>query len=169
MNKLIPEERIEKTIYLLRGQKVMLDKDLSHLYGVMTGELNRAVRRNLDRFPEDFMFQLNKQELDNLICQFGTSRWGGTRKLPLAFTEQGVAMLSSVLRSKRAIQVNIQIMRTFTKLRRILASHKELLKKIEAMESKYDGQFKIVFGAIKALIEPPIKPKEKIGFRLPKA
>lgn len=164
MARIIPEERIEKVIYLIRGQKVMADIHLAELYCVKTKELNKAVKRNLDRFPADFMFQLNSEEIDNLRFHFGTSRWGGRRYKPYVFTEQGVAMLSSVLKSKRAVQVNIQIMRTFTRLRQILASHKELLKKIEEMESKYDGQFKIVFDAIKELMKPPTNSEKKIGF-----
>ena len=142
----------------------MLDRDLAQLYGVTTSNLNKAVRRNIERFPEDFMFQLSKEEFEDLKFHFGTSSWGGTRKLPYAFTENGVAMLSSVLNSDRAIKVNIQIMRTFTKLREMLMTHKDLKKKIEAMEEKYDYQFKIVFDAIKELLEPPIKTKKKIGF-----
>ena len=142
----------------------MLDKDLAALYQVETSQLTRQVRRNIERFPEDFMFQLVKEEFDNLMCQNGISSWGGTRKMPLAFTEQGVAMLSGILNSKRAIQVNIQIMRTFTKLREMILSHKELQRKIEAMERKYDHQLKIVFDAIKQLLEPPAKPKRQIGF-----
>ena len=163
---LIPQEIIESKIFLIRGRKVMLDRDLAALYGVTTGNLNRAVRRNLDRFPEDFMFQLINQEVKNLIFQFGTSRWGGTRKLPYAFTENGVAMLSSILNSKRAIQVNIQIMRIFTRLREILASHKDLARRLDNLEKKNDGQFKIVFDALRALMTPPVKPKRKIGFNL---
>jgi len=165
MSNIIPEEKIEKTIYLIRGQKVMLDRDLAGLYGVMTRDLNKAVRRNPDRFPTDFMFQLTRKEFENLMFHFGTSRWGGTRKLPLAFTELGVAMLSSVLNCKRAIQVNIQIMRTFTRLRQILASHKDILKKIEDLEGKYDRQFKVVFDALRKIIAPPATPKKRIGFR----
>jgi hypothetical protein len=166
MKDLIPTERIETCILLLRGQKVMLDVDLAKLYGVTTFNLNKAVKRNLDRFPEDFMFQLNYQEVRNLIFQIGISSWGGTRKLPRAFTEQGVAMLSSVLKSKRAVQVNIEIMRAFVKLREMLASHKDLALKLAEMEKKYDSQFKVVFDAIRELmtpIEPP--PKPRIGFR----
>jgi hypothetical protein len=166
MKDLIPTERIEKCILLLRGQKVILDKDLAALYGVSTKNLNKAVSRNLDRFPDDFMFQLDLQEVINLKFQFGTSSWGGTRKLPRAFTEQGVAMLSSVLNSKRAVQVNIEIMRAFVKLRELLASHKDLAFKLAEMEKKYDSQFKVVFDAIRELmtpIEPPSKPR--IGFR----
>ncbi|MDH4027535.1 MAG: ORF6N domain-containing protein [Nitrospirota bacterium] len=122
MKDIIPQEIIEQKILLIRGYKVMLDRDLALLYDVETKVLNKAVRRNIERFPSDFMFQLTKDEFDNLKFQFGTSSWGGTRKLPLVFTENGVAMLSTVLSSKRAIQVNIQIMRTFTKIRKMLAS-----------------------------------------------
>ena len=157
-------ERIESKIYFVRGQKVMIDRDLAELYGVTTGNLNKAVDRNLDRFPDDFMFQLTKAEFKNLIFQFGTSSWGGTRKLSRAFTEQGVAMLSSVLHSKRAVQVNIQIMRTFTKLRALLSTHKDLQRKIEEMEKKYDQQFRVVFDTIRALITPPETKRKKIGF-----
>ncbi|MBU0701997.1 ORF6N domain-containing protein [bacterium] len=165
MDQLIPIEGIEARILLIRGQKVMLDRDLAELYGVETNQLTRQVRRNIVRFPADFMFQLTREEVTNLMCHFGTSSWGGTRKLPFAFTEQGVAMLSSVLNSKRAILVNIQIMRTFTKLRTILASHEDLRKKIEAMENKYDTQFKVVFDAIKSLMSPLTKEQREIGFR----
>jgi hypothetical protein len=135
-NSLLPLERIESKIYLIRGKKIMFDRDLAELYGVETRILNRAVRRHLDRFPEDFMFQLNKNELGIWISQIGISNREkmGLRKAPLVFTEQGVAMLSSVLNSKRAIQVNIQIMRTFTKLREMLATNKELREKIEKLE-----------------------------------
>ena len=141
----------------------MLDRDLALLYGVETKQLTRQTRRNIDRFPEDFMFRLTKEEI--LKCQFGTSRWGGTRKLPYVFTEHGILMLSSVLNSKRAIQVNIQIMRTFIKLRKILESHKELIRKIEDMEKRYDSQFKVVFETIKKLLQPPpAKEKRIIGF-----
>ncbi|MBI4810693.1 MAG: ORF6N domain-containing protein [Ignavibacteriales bacterium] len=166
MKALIPIEVIEKKIFLLRGQKVMLDKDIAELYGVETYNLNKAVKRNIDRFPIDFMFQLTEEEFKNLIFHFGISKWGGTRKLPYAFTEQGVAMLSSVLRSKRAVQVNIEIMRAFVKLRELLATHKELARKLEELEKKYDSQFKIVFEAIHQLMLPPEKPKRQIGFRV---
>ncbi|MFH0775245.1 MAG: ORF6N domain-containing protein [bacterium] len=165
MDQLVPIERIESKILLIKGQKVMLDRDLAELYGVETGQLTRQVRRNIDRFPVDFMFQLTKKEFANLKCHFGTSSWGGTRKLPYAFTEQGVAMLSSVLNSKMAILVNIQIMRTFTKLRLMLASNEDLRRKIEGMERKYDANFKIVFDAIRSLMTPPTKEQMKIGFR----
>ena len=165
--ELIPSENIvEKRILLIRGQRVMLDTDLAGLYGVTTKRLNEQVKRNQKRFPSDFMFQLTKEEFDNLIFQFGISRWGGTRKLPYAFTEQGVAMLSSVLRSKRAAQVNIEIMRTFVKLRELLANHKELARKLEDLEKKYDSQFRIVFDAIRQLMIPPEKTKRQIGFRV---
>lgn len=164
MSNIIPEEIIENKILFLRGKKVMLDKDLATLYRVETFNLNKAVKRNIDRFPEDFMFQLNNEEFKNLIFHFGISSWGGTRKLPYAFTENGVAMLSSVLNSKRAVQVNIQIMRTFTRFREMLLTHKDLKQKIEAMEKKYDYQFKVVFDTIKQLLEPPQKPKKRIGF-----
>ncbi len=136
------------------------------LYGATTGNLNKAVRRNIERFPEDFIFQLSKDEYDSLRFQFGIIKKGQHSKyLPQAFTQEGIAMLSGVLNSKRAIQVNIQIMRTFTKLRVMLSTHKELKQKIETMERKYDKQFKIVFDALRKLIEPPEKPKGKIGFR----
>jgi hypothetical protein len=161
---LVPQEKIEQKIILIREHKVMLDKDLAMLYRVTTGNLNKAVTRNIDRFPKDFMFRLTREEFNNLIFHFGTSNWGGTRKPPRVFTEHGILMLSSVLNSKRATQVNIQIMRTFVKLRRMLLAHKELLKKIEDMEKRYDSQFKIVFEAIQQLIAPPQKPKRRIGF-----
>lgn len=162
---IVPAERILRLILLIRGQKVILDADIAALYGVQTGMLVRAVKRNLDRFPPDFMFQLSKDEFDNLRCQFGTSSsWGGRRYAPYAFTEQGVAMLSSVLKSKRAVRVNIEIMRTFVKLREILATHKDLARKISAMEQKYDGQFKVVFEALRALMEPPKRKRKTIGF-----
>ena len=138
---LIPQVLIERKIFLIRGRRVMLDRDLAELYGVETRDLNKAVKRNIDRFPEDFMFQLTNEEFVNLKFHFGTSSWGGTRKLPYAFTENGVAMLSSVLNSKLAIHVNIQIMRTFTRLREILLTHKDLARKLADMEKKYDSQF----------------------------
>ena len=164
MDEIIPQDIIEQKIILVRGQKVMLDRDLAVLYDVETKILNKAVRRNIERFPSDFMFQLSRDEFDNLKFQFGTSSWGGTRKLPLVFTENGVAMLSTVLNSKRAIQVNIQIMRTFTKLRKMLASNAQLARKLKSLEKKYDEQFKVVFDAIRALMVPPEKKKGKIGF-----
>ncbi len=165
MHTIVPAEVIEQKILLLRGKKVMLDKDLAELYGVETFNLNKAVKRNIDRFPEDFMFQLTNEEFENLIFHFGISSWGGTRKLPYAFTENGVAMLSSVLNSKRAITVNIQIMRTFTKIREMLTSHKDLAKRLDDLEKKYDAQFKVVFDAIRELVRPPETKKKKIGFK----
>jgi hypothetical protein len=164
MKSLVPIEVIEKKILFISGRKVMLDKDLAVLYGVSTGNLNKAVNRNKERFPEDFMVELSLEEFHNLKFHFGTSSWGGTRKPPRAFTEQGIAMLSSVLNSKRAIQVNIEIMRAFVKLREMISSHKDLVKKLAELEKKYDGQFQIVFEAIRQLIEQPEKPKRKIGF-----
>ena len=163
---LIPVERIEKAILLLRGQKVMLDADLAALYGVETKVLVRAVKRNINRFPADFMFQLNREEFNDLRFHFGTSSdWGGRRYPPYAFTEQGVAMLSSVLRSQRAIRVNIEIMRAFIRLRQMLASHVELARKLDALEKKYDAQFKEVFEAIRQLMAPPEPKRRAIGFR----
>lgn len=167
MSNIIPLARIENKIYVIRGLKVMIDRDLSDLYGVQTKVLNQAVKRNIKRFPEDFMFQLTKSEMKIWKSQIVTSKNDkmGLRKRSYVFTEQGVAMLSSVLKSERAINVNIQIMRTFTKLRQILATHKELKEKIEDMEKKYDQQFQIVFNAIKQMIDPPPEKKTyKIGF-----
>jgi hypothetical protein len=156
---------IESKIYSIRGTRVMLSHDLAQLYGIETRVLMQAVRRNLDRFPVDFQFLLTNQELTILISQSVTSSWGGTRKAPMAFTEQGVAMLSSVLRSPEAVAVNIQIMRTFVRLRSILAEHEDLKRQLAAMERKYDGHFKAVFDAIKELMTPPEPPKKKrIGF-----
>ncbi len=164
--KIIPQEIIQNKIFLIRGKKVMLDRDLATLYGVETKYLTRQVRRNKDRFPEDFLLHLTRQEVRNLRCHFGTSSWGGQRYLPYAFTEHGILMLSSVLNSSRAIQVNIQIMRTFTTLREMLTGHVELRRKIEEMEQKYDYQFKVVFKTIKKLLDPPQKPKNPIGFHV---
>src|SRR4051812_35313893 len=153
---LVPRERIERAIILLRGEKVMLDADLAALYGVETGHLNRAVLRNKDRFPADFMFQLNDKEAEALRCQFGISNMrGGRRYVPFAFTEQGVAMLSSVLRGPRAVEVNIEIMRAFVRLRQLLASHADLARKLDEIEKKYDKQSAMVLEAIRKLMEPP--------------
>jgi phage regulator Rha-like protein len=165
-NNVIPQELIENKILFMRGRKVMIDRDLAMLYGVETKALNRAVKRNRNRFPEDFMFQLGKEEYNELLrCQFGTLKRGQHSKyLPFVFTENGVAMLSSVLNSERAVEVNIQIMRTFTKLREMLLTHRDLRQKIEEMEKKYDYQFKVVFDTIKQLLEPVKKPKRQIGF-----
>ena len=162
---MIPLERITQVILLIRGQKVMLDADLAELYGVETKALNRAVRRNIGRFPEDFLIRLTDEEAERLRCQFGTSKRGGRRYLPYAFTEQGVAMLSSVLHSERAVRVNIEIMRAFVQLRQLLASHADLARKLAALEKKYDAQFKVVFDAIRELTSPPEPPKKRrIGF-----
>jgi hypothetical protein len=160
---LLPVERIEKHILLIRREKVMLDSDLAELYGVATKVLNQAVKRNEDRFPDDFMFQLNEKELETLRSQFVTSKAsrGGRTYRPYAFTEQGVAMLSSVLKSKRAVQVNVEIMRTFVRLRQMLATHADLARKLRDLEKKYDHQFKIVFDAIRALMEPPTEEQKK--------
>ncbi|MCX6910383.1 MAG: ORF6N domain-containing protein [Verrucomicrobia bacterium] len=165
---IIPAERIEQHIHLLRGQKVMLDSDLAALYGVETKILNKAVKRNADRFPLDFMFQLTAQETANLRFQIGTSSstYGGRRYRPYAFTEQGIAMLSGVLNSPRAIRVNIEIMRAFVRLRQLLASHVELARKLEELEKRYDAQFKIVFDAIRELMTPPEPPRKQIGFQV---
>ena len=166
MDIVIEQDVIEGKIYMVRGHKVMLSTDLADLYGVEPKVLVQAVKRNLDRFPKDFMFQLTNQEFTNLKSQIVTSSWGGIRRAnPYAFTEQGVAMLSSVLRSKRAVQVNIAIMRAFVKLREMLSAHKDLARKLDKMEKKYDMQFKVVFDAIRQLMIPPEKPKRKIGFR----
>ena len=156
--------KIERLIYQLHGHRVMLDRDLAALYGVETGALNRAVKRNASRFPPDFMFQLMPEELENLKCQIGISRWGGDRAMPHAFTEHGVAMLSSVLNSQRAIAANIEIMRAFTRLRGILAEQRQLIARLDALESRYDAQFTDVFDAIRRLMEPPAVPRKKIGF-----
>ena len=163
---LVPVEQIQQLVQLVRGQKIMLDADLAMLYGVTTKRLNEQVKRNLDRFPPDFMFQLTVTEAASLRSQFATSnrKRGGRRYTPRAFTEHGVAMLSSVLNSPRAIQVNIQIMRTFTKLREMLATHRDLARRLDALERKYDTQFKVVFDAIRQLMTTPEKPKRRIGF-----
>jgi len=163
---LVPIERIERAILLIRSKKVMLDADLATLYEVETRVLIQAVKRNLERFPEDFMFQLTQEEFVILRSQSViSSNWGGRRYPPYAFTEQGVAMLSSVLRSPRAIQVNIEIVRAFIRLRRILASHAELARKLDALEKRYDVQFKEVFEAIRQLMAPPEPKRRTIGFR----
>jgi len=162
----VPAEHIEKAILLIRGQKVILDRHLAELYGVPTKVLKQAVRRNIKRFPFDFMFELTKEEFEDWRSQSVTSKGDkmGLRHKPMAFTEQGVAMLSSVLNSDRAIDVNIEIMRAFVRLRQMLAAHKDLARKLAALEKKYDDQFKIVFEAIAELMAPPEKPKKKIGF-----
>jgi hypothetical protein len=164
---LIPVDRIERAIFLIRGQKVMLDFDLAALYGVETFNLNKAVKRNIERFPQDFMFQLTKEEAESLIFQIGISKKkgrGGRRHLPYAFTQEGVAMLSGVLNSERAIKVNVEIMRTFVRLREMLASNKELARRLDELEKKYDKQFKLVFDAIRELMTPPEPKRRPIGF-----
>ncbi len=168
----IPPERIMGKIYWIREQRVMLDSDLAELYEVETRVLNQSVQRNIERFPKDFMFQLTAHEAEILISQFVTSSWGGKRKLPYVFTEQGVAMLSSVLRSPRAVQINIHIIRVFTQLREMLLTHKDLRDKIDKMERKYDKQFRAVFDVIKEMMDKshqhptpePYKPIKIVGF-----
>lgn len=173
---LISDENIINKIFLVRGKKVMLDKDLAALYGVSTGNLNKAVKRNPRRFPDDFMFRLSDDEFKNLIFQNGTSShadtktsWGGTRKSPFAFTEQGVAMLSSVLNSNRAIEVNIRIIRIFTSLREMLLSHKDILLKLEEIERKissHDEQIQLIFEYLKRLISHDTKSRKRIGYKI---
>jgi len=166
-SEIIPNGLIENRIFVIRGHKVMLDFHLAELYGVEAKVLKRAVRRNVDRFPPDFMLELTNEEYDILRRQFGTSSWGGRRYPPYAFTEQGVAMLSSVLRSPRAVHVNIQIMRAFVKLREILSTHKELASKLKHLETKvekHDEEIQEIFEAIRRLMAPPEKPKRPIGF-----
>lgn len=165
---LIPMERIERAILVIRGERVMLDSDLAELYGVETKALNRAVRRNPGRFPLDFVFQLTAAEAHALRCQTGTSNKGrgGRRYLPYAFTEHGALMLANVLNSERAAQTSVMVVRAFVRLRQMLASNVELSRKLEALEKKYDAQFKIVFDAIRQLMSPPVKPKREIGFHV---
>ncbi len=177
MSEIVSQGYVEQKIYFLRGKKIMLSHDLAELYGVTTFNLNKAVKRNHERFPRDFMFQLTRKEAENLKFQFGisnlksqsvTSSWGGARRAaPYAFTEQGVAMLSSVLRSKKAIRVNIEIMRAFARLREILAVNKDFARRLEELERKFnahDHQFQAVFDAIKELMKLPEKQKRRIGF-----
>ncbi len=163
----VPTNGIERAILVLRGHKVLLDADLATLYAVPTKVLLQAVKRNPERFPSDFMFQMNKQEVAILKSQFVTSSWGGRRSVPYAFTEQGVAMLSSVLNSPRAIAVNIEIMRAFVRLRLILASNKELSRRLDELEAKTDASFRQVFAAIRQLMAPPEPKKRPIGFVTP--
>ena len=161
----MPPERVESGILLIRGLRVMISTHLAELYEVAPKVLVQAVKRNRERFPEDFMFQMTKEEYANLKSHFVTSSWGGIRRArPYAFTEQGVAMLSSVLRSPRAVQVNIAIMRAFVKLRVMLASNRDLARRLDEMEAKYDAHFKVVFDAIRELMRPPEKPRRRIGF-----
>ena len=166
----VPVARIQKSIFLFRGQKVLLDMDLAEFYGVETRSLIQALKRNIERFPSDFVFQLDQDEFDSLRSQIVISKGkGGRRYLPYAFTEQGVAMLSSVLRSKRAIQVNVAIMRTFVKLREILLTHKELAHQLVDLERRledHDEQIQTIFEAIRQLMTPPAKPRKNIGFEV---
>lgn len=165
---LVPTNRIESCILLVRGQKVMLDYDLAALYGVTTSNLNKAVARNRDRFPSDFVISIPAQEVTRLIFQNGISKpgRGGRRKPVLAFTQEGVAMLSSVLRSERAVRVNIEIMRTFVRLRSLLTAHADLARRLEELEKRYDEQFRAVFDAIRELMTPPGPPRKEIGFHV---
>jgi len=166
---LIPAGRIAQSIHLLRGQKVLLDGDLAALYEVPTGHLNRAVKRNLARFPSDFMFRINRNEARILKCQFGISSWGGRRGHPYAFTEQGVAMLSSVLNSPRAVKVNIAIMRAFVKLRETLDNNRELGRKFYELQrrvGKHDEEIAAIIDAIRQLMAPPERPRREIGFHV---
>ena len=180
MAVVLKPENVAQLVFFIRGEKVMLDADLAKLYGVTTKALNQAMRRNRARFPEDFAFRLSGEEFDNLRSQIVTTssnpsviwsqivtrsqKYRRSDSLPVAFTEQGVAMLSSVLRSTRAVEVNIAIMRTFVQLRRLMDTNRDLARKIEALEKKYDEQFAVVFEAIKELITPPSPPKKRIGF-----
>lgn len=166
---IIPSQLISQKIFFVRGTRVMLDSDLARLYGVATKNLNKAVKRNAARFPADFMFRLSPKELQGLRFQSGTSnsKRGGRRYSPSVFTEQGVAMLSSVLRSSRAVQVNIAIIRTFVRLRELLATHEQLRRKIEAMEKKYDARFQAVFATIRQMLATPLPARRSIGFHAP--
>ena len=168
--EIIPIERIARAIFVFRGQKVMLDSDLATLYGVTTGNLNKAVKRNANRFPSDFMFRLKPEELANLKFQFGISSWGGRRRSrPYVFTEQGIAMLSSVLNSDRAVKVNIAIMRAFVKLRQMLETNRELAQKFSELErrvGKHDEEIAAIIEAIRQLMAPPEKPRREIGFHV---
>jgi hypothetical protein len=160
---------IEARILLLRGERIMLDAHLAKLYGVGTKVLIQAVKRNAERFPVDFMFQLTRHEFANLRSQFVTSSWGGRRYPPYAFTEHGVAMLSSVLNSGKAIQVNVEIVRAFVRLRRLLGSHEGLARKPAELEERYDAQFRVVFDAIRQMMAPPARPRRAIGFKVEEA
>jgi hypothetical protein len=164
----VPPQQVSDHIHIVRGQKIILDFDLAALYGVPTKRLNEQVRRNLDRFPSDFMFQVTENEMEILRSQFATSSWGGRRVLPYAFTEHGVLMLSSVLNSERAIAVNIQIMRIYSKMRELLLTNKDILLKLEQMERKVDGHdenIQVIFAYLKKLLNPPVEPRPRIGFR----
>jgi hypothetical protein len=167
VSDLIPIERIESKILLIRGQKVLLDRDLAELYDVTTGNLNKAVSRNIDRFPDDFMFKVSQEEFNDLIFQFGTSRWGGTRKLPRVFTEQGVAMLSGILKSPRAVKVNIAIMRAFVHMRELLLNNAKMAEKLRDIEERMDTQEMntiLIMDKLRTLTTPSKKKVKKIGF-----
>jgi hypothetical protein len=166
MKSLAASPEIERRIFLVRGHKVMLSTDLARLYEVEPRALVQAVKRNIERFPSDFMFQLTNSEFQDLKSQIVISSWGGMRRAtPYAFTEQGVAMLSSVLKSNRAIQVNIEIMRAFVRFREMIAPYKDLARRLDELEKKYDAEFRVVFDAIRKLMEPAERPKQRIGFR----
>jgi len=168
MEHILNEEMIVSKIYFIREQKVMIDKDLAALYQVETKAFNQAVKRNINRFPEDFMFQITQEELENIQSQIETSSWGGARYLPYAFTEQGVAMLSSILKSERAIQVNIQIIRLFTKMRQLILSNKELLLRMSEIEKKVvasEEDIKVIFSYLRELLQSPQPERNKIGFK----
>ena len=169
MSNVVPLKNLMNKTVFLRGHKVMLDSDLAELYGVETKRLTEQVKRNPERFPEDFMYQLTNKEFTILKSQFATSSWGGRRYPPFAFTEQGIAMLSSVLHSERAINVNIAIMRAFVKLRELLLTNKELNNKLQKIEAKYDKQFRVVFEVLQQLMETPSKPRKEIGFKRKKS
>ncbi len=161
----LPAKRIERAILVLRGERVMLDVDIALLYGVETRALVQAVKRNRERFPSDFMFQLTPEEIENLRSQSVISSWGGRRYRPYAFTEQGVAMLSSVLRSERAVRVNIEIMRAFVRLRHVMSSQGDLIRRLDELEQRYDAQFKVVFDALRQLMSSAEPARKRIGFR----
>jgi hypothetical protein len=164
MNDIIQIENITGLIYLIRSQRVMLDRDIAELYGVETKRLKEQVKRNIERFPEDFMFELSKREYGDLRSHFATSSWGGTRYIPMAFTEHGILMISSVLKNDKAVQVNIQIMRAFTKMRQMIFDNAELRKEIDELRADTDGKFRIVFETLDQLLTIENKPKKKIGF-----
>jgi hypothetical protein len=165
----VPEERIERSILPLRGRRVILDADLAYLYGVTTARLNQQVRRNIDRFPEDFAFLLTPDEFGDLKLHFATSSagWGGRRKLPFAFTEHGALMAANVLKTPVAVRTSIQVVRAFVRLREMLSSHKELARRLDELEKRYDAKFRVVFDAIRQLMAPPPpRPRRRIGFDL---
>ncbi len=163
----VPMERVENRILSIRGYRVMLDADLAEVYGVPTKALNQAIKRNAERFPEDFMFQLSREEADSLRSQtvtLKTMRGQHRKYLPYVFTEHGAIMAASVLNSPRAIEASVYVVRAFVKMREVLATHKELLRRLDEMEGKYDRQFKVVFDALRALMEPPKIPRRRIGY-----